>query len=502
MSGMRIGSVEQTDSHDTHNAGLDAELARANSNSHDDDAEQGPIYIHDHDADAQMEYNEYDDDDAPAANNAHTSHYRHPSLPADQQPAIDDEIENATHNKGIGSTIVHDISDITYVYEPSPSGYEEDKKEITKLRDYWCHASDGIAIEADTDSQPAQQTSSSLSTTHNYTASMNEYTRPFMSKLDDNQHWDTVFGNGIISAMHSKYKEGLNGHLIEWVIEVNNCERAYSQSICIGLSSDLMGGAHSSEEPFTNSQHGFGFDNRGQILHDGKELRTHDELKFEYRDVIHVILDYSSDAHKWAFYAKVGDLEQSDYDDMREAEKNGHVICVFDDITPGSYRLAVSLFSQRDALIIESCKIHGTDAGEFYQELKAYAETIHEEMEDAADDGADGAEAKDEETEDAEDLGGGRDRERSGTTITVTENVAATESEETPNTSLSVVTASAQTVVFKPMESPREPIDEDAEMDMQLEERERSASASVPLNAMQRYQTMEVLEDTASPTAG
>merc|ERR1719334_136632 len=69
MSGMRIGSVEQTDSHDTSAShALGDELAHAKSNSHDDDADdnaQGPIYIHDHDADNErMAYNEYDDDDA------------------------------------------------------------------------------------------------------------------------------------------------------------------------------------------------------------------------------------------------------------------------------------------------------------------------------------------------------------------------------------------------------------------------------------------------------
>eukprot|EP00483_Globobulimina_turgida_P008388 UN08405 len=39
-------------------------------------------------------------------------------------------------------------------------------------------------------------------------------------------------------------------------------------------------------------------------------------------------------------------------------------------MSPGSYRLAVSLFSQMNALIIESCKIHGNDTASFYQELK------------------------------------------------------------------------------------------------------------------------------------
>merc|ERR1719420_2710895 len=115
MSGMRIGSVE--DSQPLHD-----ELARGGSNSNDDehDAEQGPIYIHD-----SVENNdEYAEADADAHD---TGHYRHPSLPPNQQPAIDDDIENATHNKGVGSTIVHDIPEISdYGYEPSPQAYERE----------------------------------------------------------------------------------------------------------------------------------------------------------------------------------------------------------------------------------------------------------------------------------------------------------------------------------------------------------------------------------------
>merc|ERR1712176_1062878 len=97
-----------------------------------------------------------------------------------------------------------------------------------------------------------------------------------------------------------------------------------------------------------------------------------DLLRFESRDVVHIILDYA-DSFYWKLYAKVGDIEESDYDDLAHAAANGHICCVFDTINPGSYRLAVSLFSQMDALIIESCKIHGSEQANFYQELKSYS---------------------------------------------------------------------------------------------------------------------------------
>merc|ERR1711879_704840 len=67
-------------------------------------------------------------------------------------------------------------------------------------------------------------------------------------------------------------------------------------------------------------------------------------------------------------YGNVGGVEEADYDNLSTAKD---LTTVIDKVAPGSYRLAVSLFSMMDAVIIESCKIHGVDDAEFYEELKA-----------------------------------------------------------------------------------------------------------------------------------
>merc|ERR1712048_1087755 len=110
----------------------------------------------------------------------------------------------------------------------------------------------------------------------------------------------------------------------------------------------------------------------GGNIFNGGQVRKDDSLRFETRDVVHIILDYA-DSFYWKLYAKVGDIDESDYDDLAHAAANGHICSIFDAINPGSYRLAVSLFSQMDALIIESCKIHGSEQANFYQELKSYS---------------------------------------------------------------------------------------------------------------------------------
>ena len=247
-------------------------------------------------------------------------------------------------------------------------------KNVTRLHDYWCHASSGIAIEDDTDAKLLRdkQMGYDVNQSHNVKGSVHEinnYTRPFMSKIDNNQKWDTIFGNGIISDTHNKYISNGNGNFIEWIIEINNMDKSGKASIIVGISSDLMG--ETNIDSFTSSkQHGFGFDNLGNIINgtDNKQ-KDNGSLKFGSHEVVHIILDYSN-PNNWIFYAKVGDIEEEWYDHLSTSDQ---IITVFDKINPGSYRLAVSLFSSGDALIIERCNIHGTEQGEFYQELKSYS---------------------------------------------------------------------------------------------------------------------------------
>merc|ERR1712154_664690 len=108
----------------------------------------------------------------------------------------------------------------------------------------------------------------------------------------------------------------------------------------------------------------------GNIMN-GKKVSTNSNLQFYSRDVVHVILDYSN-PNNWIFYAKVGDIEEEDYDDLLSSNK----------INPGSYRLAVSLYSQGDTLVFESCKIHGNEEAEFYQELKSFITDTRTEKEE------------------------------------------------------------------------------------------------------------------------
>ena len=134
-------------------------------------------------------------------------------------------------------------------------------------------------------------------------------------------------------------------------------------------------------EHFAAVPSGMGFDNLGQIFQEDEPFRTEKALCFETRDVVHLILDFSQSS-RWRLYAKVGDLDEEDYDDLSAAEEADKLTAVFDHVQPGSYRLAVSLFSPMDALIIESCKIHGVEDAEFFQELKQYALTEEAEEEE------------------------------------------------------------------------------------------------------------------------
>eukprot|EP01083_Nonionella_stella_P283808 966001_1 len=71
---------------------------------------------------------------------------------------------------------------------------------------------------------------------------INNYTRPFMRKIENNGRCDNVFGHGIISDTHEAYIARQNGHFIEWIIEANNMSSTDDFfSIVIGISSDLMG---------------------------------------------------------------------------------------------------------------------------------------------------------------------------------------------------------------------------------------------------------------------
>ncbi len=173
----------------------------------------------------------------------------------------------------------------------------------------------------------------------------------------------------------------MNGHFIEWIIEINNLySNQYSKvnksTAIIGVSSDLLG--ETNTDSFVNVAHGFGFDNLGNILNNNETVSNNKDLHFGARDVVHIILDYSKQ-NNWTFYAKVGDIEEEDYSDLAAAAETKKIATIFEKMNPGSYRLAVSVFSQMDSLVIESCKIHGKDTASFYQELKSYS-MIEKEM--------------------------------------------------------------------------------------------------------------------------
>merc|ERR1712228_125684 len=272
------------------------------------------------------------------ASNQYPSHYRHPSLAPNENPASDDDDDMDKDHGRYLSTLIHENVDSDYEMTPSDDQVHSTKhlftKNISRLRDYWCHSSAGIAIEDDTDAhlQDKQMNHKLNKAKQGSVHEINDYTRPFMSKI-------------------------------------KNMNKSIA-SVIIGISADLIG--ESSQDSFASKTNGFGFDNFGNIMNGKTIVKKVDMLQFESRDVVHIILDYS-DATNWKFYAKVGDIEESDYDDLKTAAVNEHIFVIFDAINPGSYRLAVSLFSQMDALIIESCKIHGSEQANFYQELKSYS---------------------------------------------------------------------------------------------------------------------------------
>ena len=122
-------------------------------------------------------------------------------------------------------------------------------RKISRLHDYWCHGSGGIAIEDDTDAKLLREKhSNGFEHNHDVKGSVHEinhYTRPMMSKVMGNGHWDSVYGNGIISDSHHKYQRQSNGQCIEWILEINNMDavrkKDHAATIVIGLSSDLIG---------------------------------------------------------------------------------------------------------------------------------------------------------------------------------------------------------------------------------------------------------------------
>eukprot|EP01084_Bolivina_argentea_P282411 483409_1 len=405
VSAMRIASVDDVDP----TVNKQSTRGSVASDSIDDDDQNG-VFIHENVDNTYDDYggnesigNEYTQSpnlDATRGSKEATpdhddkeyfdsTHYRHPSLAAHENPASDDEDGDKDHGRFL-STLIHETADDSDDYQASPRTQEEHsrlvyQKNVTRLHDYWCHSSSGIAIEDDTDAKVLRdkvgphgtpKPRSEVEMNHNVKGSVHEinnYTRPFMSKIENNGRWDNVFGHGIISDTHEAYIARQNGHFIEWIIEVNNMPSTDDlSSIVIGISSDLMG-EDGEDGAFSSAKHGFGFSNLGQVLHgDDASAATHESLHFGSRDVVHIILDYS-DVNNWVFYAKVGDIEDADYDDLRHK-----ITTVFDTINPGSYRLAVALYSQMDALTIASCKIHGTEQGHFYQELKSYSNAIND----------------------------------------------------------------------------------------------------------------------------
>jgi len=321
------------------------------------------------------------------------AHYRHPSLAKSEQPIHDDDDGEKDHNR-FASVIRHDVAVSDSEYEETP--YDENSehqlagRKISRLHDYWCHGSSGIAIEDDTDAKVLREKHSlGFVQAHSVKKGssmheINHYTRPMMSKVVDNGHWDSVYGHGIISDSHSKYKSHRNGQFIEWILEISDINGTANtlgkRTIVIGLSSDLDGSL-STKDHFAAIPSGMGFNNLGEILVEDEPFRKEKDLQFGTREAVHLILDYS-DSVRWRLYSKVGDLDEEDYDDLSKAEDAGKLIAVFDRVPPGSYRLAVSLFSSMDALIIEHCRIHGVDDAEFHQELKQYALTEEAEEEE------------------------------------------------------------------------------------------------------------------------
>ena len=106
---------------------------------------------------------------------------------------------------------------------------------------------------------------------------INKYTRPLICKVSSEKEWKSVFGAGIISDTHIKYKNNKNGQFIEWIIEIVNIRKyGTKSSIIIGISSDLLG--ESKETNFTDNINGFGFDNLGQIYHHNQNKEKNEEL--------------------------------------------------------------------------------------------------------------------------------------------------------------------------------------------------------------------------------
>eukprot|EP01084_Bolivina_argentea_P302067 521335_1 len=296
---MRISSIDDdTDQKRT------TRLNSMNSDSHqsDDNDDQNGVFIHEN---VDNNYDEYGNDQivddysqneeeqaaargsketTPETNKNNknnknntfdTSHYRHPSLGPNENPASDDEDLDKDHGRYL-STLIHENVDSDYEMTPSDDVMHSQNdlfsKNISRLHDYWCHSSSGIAIEDDTDAKLLRdkENNNNAHINHNVKESfheINNYTRPFMSKIDNNGKWDTVFGNGIISDTHEKYIKHENGQFIEWIIEIQNIDNIRSKinkSTCIiGISSDLLG--ETNNDSFISVINGYGFDNLGNI---------------------------------------------------------------------------------------------------------------------------------------------------------------------------------------------------------------------------------------------
>eukprot|EP01084_Bolivina_argentea_P282412 483410_1 len=202
VSAMRIVSVDDPDP--TPKESTSDSVA---SDSNDDDDQNG-VFIHENVGNTYDDYggndnigNEYTQslnlDAARGSKEATpTNEYRHPSLAADENPASDDEDGDKDHNHFL-SSLTHETADDSD-YEASPRTQQEQlrlvyQKNVTRLHDYWCHSSSGIAIEDDTDARVLRDKvgppKPREEMPHNVKGSMyeiNNYTRPFMSKIENN----------------------------------------------------------------------------------------------------------------------------------------------------------------------------------------------------------------------------------------------------------------------------------------------------------------------------
>eukprot|EP01084_Bolivina_argentea_P135857 239316_1 len=154
------------------------------------------------------EENEENDNDGDAAGNSkeHTpkeadndndeeypAHYRHPSLPANENPAEDDEDDmDRDHGRYLSTLIHEDVeseSEMTPSADPArsdPNGVYQEPKNITRLNDYWCHCSKDIAIEDDTDAKLLNKKQTNNETNYKLRGSVvNKYTRPLISKISE-----------------------------------------------------------------------------------------------------------------------------------------------------------------------------------------------------------------------------------------------------------------------------------------------------------------------------